>query len=343
MDAAFILNIPLSEPERLFKNKNALRNEYLILLKTWHPDINKDKQAADVAAHIQALYEKAQEKLDLGIWQIPGLLSLTGTDGKARQIRYRVKKAFELGEVYVGDTITTFVIARSFENLVLAGLRCIGTIRYPNESFRTSLEQYFPKVERYFETKDHLVICIRKHRDEILLSDLLGHLGGRIDPKHVAWIMSSLFNLASFLSITDMTINGITPSTIYVNTLRHSLSLLGGWWYAAEVNKPITTLPPEIFRLAPRSLVANKIANPFLDLESMRAVGRACLGDITGSTFRLRDDIPKPMATFLMLPSSSNAVKDYDAWTKVLTDSFGPRKFVKLEVTGDHIYPKEAA
>lgn len=343
MSAAFILAIPMDEPERLFKNKNHLRQEYLILLKTWHPDINKDPLAAKVAAHIQALYEKAQEKLTAKIWNPPGLLQLTGRDGRVRTIKYRVKRSFELGEMYVGDTIVTFAIKRCFENLAIAGLRAIGTIRYPNETFRKSLEQYVPKVEHFFETGDYILVCCRKRKDEILLSDLIEHLGGKIDPKHVAWIMSCLFNLASFLQITDLTVNGITPQTVFVSTPTHSLSILGGWWYGAEKGKPLASLPPDVYKLAPRKLLISKQATPSLDLECMRACGRAALGDVTGNSFRMRNDIPKPMAEFLQLPSGSDAVKEYDSWMKVLEDSFGPRKFVKLEVTSDMVYPLEAA
>ena len=342
MNAEYILAIPLDEPERLFKHKEILKQDYFSLLKKWHPDLSKDPQANDVLVHVKALYGKAQEKIASKIWAPPGLLELTGIDGKTRKIKYRAKRSFELGDIYVGDTVLTFVIRRAHENLILSGLRAIGTIRYPNEDFRRNLEPYFPKVEHYFETTDHYCVCVRKRRDEILLSDLIQHLGGRIDPKHVAWIMSCLFNLASFLQIQQMTINGISPQTVLVSTPTHSLSILGGWWYSAEFGKKLKSLPPDIYRLAPRKLLLDKIAHPFLDLESIRACGRAALGDITGNSFRMDKDIPAPMAAYLMLPSSNDAVKEYENWVKVLEDCFGPRKFVKLEVSPDDIY-KDAA
>lgn len=342
MNAATILKINLDEPERLF-DKRDHAYQYKKLAKEWHPDLNKDPKAADVFAHIGNLYQSALKKLAGGTWSVPGVLSLTGVDGKTRSIKYSVKKTFELGEFYVGNTLVTFAIARAHEHLVLAGLRCVGTIRYPTEDFRKSLEQYFPKVEHYFETRDHIVICVRKRKDEILLTDLLTHLKGKIDPKHVAWLMSSLFNLASFLQINRMCINGIDADAVYVSPSKHSVSILGGWWYAAEFDKPITTLPPSTYKLAPRKLLALKQATPFLDLESIRAIGRLCLGDITGNSFRMAKDLPAPMTSFLQLPSSHSAVADYEAWVKVLEDSFGPRKFVKLDVEPEHIYNKETA
>jgi hypothetical protein len=139
-----------------------------------------------------------------------------------------------------------------------------------------------------------------------------------------------------------MTINGISPQTVLVSTPTHSLSILGGWWYSAEFGKKLKSLPPDIYRLAPRKLLLDKIAHPFLDLESIRACGRAALGDITGNSFRMDKAIPAPMAAYLALPSSNSAVEEYEIWMKVLEDCFGPRKFVKLEVSPDDIY-KDAA
>ena len=338
MNAEHILAIPLDEPERLFKHKEILKQDYFSLLKKWHPDLNKDPQANEVLVHVKALYGRALEKIASKIWAPPGLLELIGKDGRVRKIKYRAKRSFELGDMYVGDTVITFAISRAHENLVIAGLRGIGTIRFPNEDFRRNLEQYLPKVEHYFETKDFIIVCMRKRKDEILLSDLIKHLGDRIDPKHVAWIMSCLFNLASFLQIQKMTINGISPQTVLVSTPTHSLSILGGWWYSAEYGHTLKALPPDIYRLASRKILLAKKATPFLDLESIRACGRAALGDVTGNSFRMRDDIPKSMAAYLTLPSSSTAVEEYATWMKILEDSFGPRKFVKLEVLPDDIY-----
>src|ERR1700761_779374 len=74
MNANYILSIPLDQPERLFKHQGTIRNDYLQLLKTWHPDLNKDPKANDVTARLHKLYEKAKEKLTSKTWQVPGLL-----------------------------------------------------------------------------------------------------------------------------------------------------------------------------------------------------------------------------------------------------------------------------
>lgn len=333
-----ILAIPVEEPERLFHNREKVKVEYFDLLKYWHPDRNSEAEAGSVVAHIQNLYKSALNKIENNIWNPPGVLILSGTDGKTRTIKYFAKHKFELGESYLGDSLWTFVIGRTHEKLVYSGLKCIGTIRYPNEEFRKGLEDYLPKVEHYFETKDFFVIILRKKPNEIVLSDLIKHLGGKLDPKHAAWVVSRLFNLASFLQISQMTVNGITPDTVLIDPRRHTASLLGGWWYASQFGKGVSTLPPDVFKLASRKFLATKQADPVLDLDSIRNIGRVCLGDSSGNSFRTNKDIPAPMSSFLQLPSSSGAIEEYERWGKVLKESFGPRKFVELNIDAKDVY-----
>lgn len=337
MLAADILKIDLTEPERLFKKRDGLQVDYHVLVKEWHPDRNKDARAAEVLAHITTLYKKAKEKHEDNSWNPPGELTLHGTDSKTRTFKYRVKRPFELGSMYIGTSFIIFVIDRKHENLALQGLKGIGTIRYPNEKFQKALEQYFPKVERYFDTKDAIVIAIKKTPDEILLADLINHFGGRLPAHHAAWVMTSLYNLASLLTIQRMTLNGITANSVFVNPKMHSVALYGGWWYSAEAGKSISTLPPDVFKLAPRKLTADKKAVYSLDLDCIKAVGRECLGDPSGGTFRTDPSLPS-WVSFLQLPATDKAIIEYENWVKAL-EAHGPRKFIKMDVTVDQVYP----
>ena len=86
-------------------------------------------------------------------------------------------------------------------------------------------------------------------------------------------------------------------------------------------------------------MAAAKRADIRLDLECIRAVGRAALGDPTGLGLVGRRDLPRPMADFLRLPSSGSAIEDYRTWNEVLSDSFGPRRFLELPITSSDVYP----
>lgn len=340
MSAAAILAIPLDQPERLFRLKDGIAEHYRELAKAWHPDINRDPQAAHVFAYIGRLRDEALKRAAGGLWSPPGVLDVTDRYGKRFQIKYRARRKFEMGEMLIGMGILVFIIPRAHEQLVLNGVGQIGRLRYPSKDFQKSLERYMPKVERAFETKDSWVVCIRKEHHEVLLADLIAHLGGRIEPKHVAWIISSLLNLACYLQVSNMTLNALSPSTVFVSPQKHAVSLYGGWWYAQKGGGLLTHLPPATLSLASPRLKALKIAQHELDLASIKAIGRACLGDLAGGSLRTRPDIPSALSQFLLLPPAKSALAEYDSWPKVLEDSFGPRRYHELKITGDDVYPE---
>lgn len=339
--AAAILAIPETEPERLFQSPDFIIRDYKDLLRQWHPDLNQnDPEAGKVTAHITTLFRMVREHIRLGKYNPPGAIIVADRAGKRFQIKYLARRPFELGEMLISRGLVTFVIPKKHEDMVIHGLRQIGSIRYPNEEFRRVLTDCFPRVVRSVETVDSWVICVHKEPHEVLLSDLIAHLGGQIEPKHVAWIMSSLLNLASFLEVSSLTLNAISPSTVFVSPEKHAVSLYGGWWYAQKGGGLITSLPPETFPLASRRLREHKVASGELDIECIRAIGRACLGDPSGGSLRGRSDVPAPFAQYLLMPSGKSAIKEYQNWPTVLESSFGPRRFHKLDVSGNDVYPQ---
>jgi hypothetical protein len=345
MNGASILSIPLDEPERLFVSPAELRTEYIALLKHWHPDTCLEpvtvEEAAGITAHITALYSAAQTLIRSGVWRARrgGEMFLTGKDGKTRQIKFRVRRPFEIGEMLIGRQVITYMIPRTHEALVLAGLKAIGSIKYPSSFL--SMRSQFPDVIGNFETADDYVIVVRKDINDVTVADLLAHLGGRIDPRHAAWIVSGLLNNLSFLGrVNGMAHNGLSPSTVWVNTIRHKVSFLGGFWYSAEIGRAITHLPPFSHTYAGRELLKTKKASPILDIECARAIGRFAMGDVSGGSFRLRDDIPAAITQFLRSPSRPNAVAEYESWYSALHDAYGVRQFHRWEVFGDDVYPE---
>ena len=101
-------------------------------------------------------------------------------------------------------------------------------------------------------------------------------------------------------------------------------------------DKKLIGCTKEVYKLLPLKVKDTKICNDSIDLECIRYVGRSLLGDSVGTTLKE----PEPMVKWLKLPSPKDAFDDYEKWQKVLTDYFGPRKFVKMELTADDIYKK---
>jgi hypothetical protein len=333
LSAEEILKIPINDPGKLFSHDHETRKiTYRFLGKRWHPDVAGGSK--EVFAHISVLYKAAEN----GNWDNHKILDLIEKKtNKKFNLKYLIKHPFELGDVYIGNTIIGWFIRHEHEDLVLHGLKAIGSIRFPDNRMKEQHQKFLPFVEKTINTLDGYLVLMKKPEDAILLSDLIKHLG-RIPPKHMAWIISSLLNILSFYEIIGLTHNGLTTETVFVSPKDHTAFPLGGWWYALKGKKSIKFLPPTVHAITPKDVLANKIADARIDLASIRAIARTAIGDPTGARLQNTDDIPKSLANWLRLPPPKSAIKDYENWGKVLKDSWGPRRFLKLDVDLSAIY-----
>ena len=94
------------------------------------------------------------------------------------------------------------------------------------------------------------------------------------------------------------------------------------------------------YNLMPPDVRDKKLADPRVDLELSRAVGRYVLGDGGGSRLLADKNIPKAFVDWVRLPTSGDAMKDYKGWEAALKKSFGERKFIKLDLTAEMVYNK---
>jgi hypothetical protein len=351
--AAQILSIKEIEPERLFSNNIAdLKLEYKTLAKKWHPDHNAgDEFAGKVFAHINVLHANAERWLEQGKWmepdikieqEEPNVLVLRAIDDNEKpikRIRYLKHVPFELGEVYIGNTVIAYVVESKYIELFENACNIISGIEYPNDRIKNDIEKYLPKIATTFLTADKLVMVVNKNPDLLRLRDVLDHFNGKLDPKHVCWIQNTLHNLVCFLQLSGLTHNSISPDDYYVDIKNHSGALLGGWWFSAKSRGPITVLTERSKHYAPPDIIRSKIVDSRLDLELIKATGREILGDITGMQLPADPTIPQPMVSWLLRPTCGDAVHDYKKWANtVLPASYGERRFVKLDLTASDIY-----
>jgi hypothetical protein len=340
LTASQILAIAPAEPERLFSgDPERLRREFAALVKCWHPDRNGSGDANEVMQRVVTLYDAARQKLAAGEWRPPGVLRISPLAGKPFELKIRRRRAFELGEMAVAEDRIVFLVEKEHAALFGTGLRRIGGVRYPDAKVRSQIAKFMPHVQGVYETARRRVAVVGKPADAVPLDDLVARVGGAMPPEHAAWVVSSLLNLACFFEVTGLTHNAITTETVCVSAKHHASCLLGGWWYAAPAGSRIEVLPDATYGVLPRSMALDKRAHIRLDLESIRAVGRTVLGDPTGVGLPGCRNLPAPMANFLRLPAPDSAIADYRAWRQVLTDSFGPPRFLELPVSFDDVYP----
>jgi hypothetical protein len=335
MTAEEILKI--DEPGLLFSDPDQIHEEYKTLAKYWHPDISTGSK--DVMARINILYQRGMEQIEQGRWHVPFFLRLKGTDGKYRQIKYRVEKSFELGKYYISDTVVVYLVDKKYKKFFDQAKNAIGSFHYASDRMKQEFTKYLPGVRDNFETSDgNYVLVVSKTKDLLILSDVLQYFGGKLPDRHVAWIISSLCNIACYLGYSEFVHHALTLDNLFISPEFHSVSVLGGWWYCVRHSKPITTVPTAIAGILPARVKRDKIACFQTDQESIKAIGRELLGDRAGIKLVSEKPAPEPMLNWLRESGSLEPVEFYASWKKTLTDAFGAPKFVKMELTPEQLY-----
>jgi hypothetical protein len=336
LSAEQILKVPLDRPEHLFIHGDVdkVKKTYRTLMQTWHPDHNSDARASSVVAHINLLYEKAQQKLAAGVWDQPGVLRFTGESGVQYQMVYKKDRPFELGTVYIGDRIVVYSFRPEYTDLADNARGMIMHFRFANDEMRAEAKRYLPEYENLLTgSTGHTYLVLRKAPEYLCLRDIVAHMSDRLEPRHVAWVMSRLHNLLCYFQWAGLTHNDISIDNYFISPANHTGCLVGGWWYAAPVGRKMLALPARTLRYAPQYIVDKKLADPRIDSELVRAVGRELLGDPVGSKAAMMKDVPQPMLDWLRLPGSASALEEYQTWyNTVLPKAFGPRRFVRMEV-----------
>ena len=333
LTAAALLAIPGDRPERLFEGSaDDVKRHYRRLAMAWHPDRNRDPSAPAVFQHIRRLYEMTACR---------GPLTLAAIDGKTYELDVLRRHPFELGTMYVANTVVAFAVDRAHADLVRRAERMIGNLRYADDGMRRQIACHLPPYPfcGAFQTDSAYVIVMRKRPGDLLLRDVLDHVGGRLDPRHVAWVVSSLLNLCCYFQYAGITHNALSPDTCFMSPAGHSVAVLGGWWYAAQTGERMVAAPAGTIAWAAHDLMDTGRADIRTDLGLVRAIGRELLGDITGVRLARDSAAPRAMIDWLRLPASNDPIEEYRTWrTQVLHDSFGARRFVELPLTQSDIY-----
>jgi hypothetical protein len=190
-----------------------------------------------------------------------------------------------------------------------------------------------------FATETAHVVVMKKTADVLSLRDVLTHFKGRIDERHVAWMMSALLNIACYWQYAGIAHNAVSLDTCFISPKHHTVLVLGGWWYSRPIGGKMIAAPSHTINYAPHDLLTKKVADIRTDLEMIKALGRQLLGDVTGMRLASDKSVPQPMARWLKQAASDNAVDEYRIWKKkILHDSFDDRRFVELAVTSNDIY-----
>lgn len=342
-----------STPELIFSRSLVeARREYRDLARRWHPDCTRDAQTDEVFAHVSALYRLALVKINDGTWmepvekldqETPGQKKFRRTTGNITTINYVTSRRFELGSMYIGTNTVTFEVEHAFTDLFRNGCKQMRALKFHDSEMTLEMCNWLPQIVDAFKVHGASganVLVLRKTPDQLLLADILAFHKGRLpQPEHVGWILNCLYNLACYLEWIGIAHNAISPETIFVSPLRHTVMLLGGWWYATAFDDTVEAVPERSLRFIPPDIIDSRCADARSNLELIKSVGRELLGDAVGVKLPLDDELPQNIVDWLSLPSSGCAIEDYDAWKHyVLPEAFGTAKFVAMNLDSTQLY-----
>lgn len=319
-------------PEKIFEpDVMLIKKKYRQLAFEWHPDQSKDPRAAEVFSHLTKLHEAAIDKYLKGYWGALGVSEVQAKNGALSIFKWKARHHFELGEFFVADKFVRFFLEREhnkfFRNAELV------KFYYSSNRMQEEFERYLPIDAESNETKEgRWSWKVAKPKQYILLADVFAHCGGQIDPKHVAWILSSLYNICCYLSHIKISHQDISLKSYFIDPVTHTGMLLGGWWFSKNFGERVEQVPVRTAMVMPWALRSSKLAHPSTDLELVRCLGRELLNT---------QPCPAPMREWMHGIAGEDAKLEYKKWGEVLKESFGARRFTEWHLDSEAIYGKE--
>lgn len=337
MTAEGIMAVPASAPWRLFSTGTieAVKHEFRDLARRWHPDLADGDPA--VFRHLTELRDAALGKIQADAWRRRPERRLRGRDGRERILRYAAEVAHDAGSTLIGHETIAHVLSADFAEFGPAAAAAIKGITWKDAAMRDRLGPTVPDLLASFETDagDH-VLVMRRYPDMIRLRDLLDHCGGRLEPRHVAWILRRTASIACLLEFSGLYHGDISPDSVWVTPATHGVSLLGGWWFAGRLGDRLQALPTTTVDLLPPTLLQARTGTAAITLERHHLLARELLGDAYGS--RADPDVPAALRGWARMPAADDAIGDFRALDEALAAAFGPRRFVAMPVDAGAFY-----
>ena len=185
LDASDILSTPPSGARSLFEGLGGTAAGFRRLARDWHPDVNRSPRAAEVFAHLLALRTAAEAGTRPAR---DAVRSLRGTDGRTFEMRHLRARTFDAGEILVGRTSLAYLVAPDFDDLAEAAAK--RRPAFADAAMRREMERFLPAALGAQETTSGRVLTYARAPGQVLLADLVAHLGGTVEPVHAAWITS---------------------------------------------------------------------------------------------------------------------------------------------------------
>lgn len=303
----FILKGCKRSGELFHSGEDNIRKEYREYAKIIHPDVCDDPDAEAAFQQLSEFYEDAIKS------------ARDGTFG------YLHRMKFEIGERIVYDDRIIYIFDKGKEKYRERYSESCQKIRYKDMRMTETYRNRMPVVWE----DDKQQIVIHKKETQYPMDLFLKVYGPELGGRDIAWMISRMCDLLCFLKYNGLVLNDIQPRSLFIDPDDHSISIYGGWWYAAREGEKMIGTSKEVYSLMPSAVRTNGLASAITDMESMKQMFRTiCAGK----------DIPKPITDWIDSGSTGDPYQAYFDWNVALDKAYGPRKFKKFETKKENIY-----
>lgn len=304
-------------------DSNIMKTEYRNYAKAYHPDVCHRE---DVMAVVNLMFAQAKKMLANKEWEQTNVLFFTDTvRNKQYSLHYHQMYKFEYGYYYVGDYTLIYMFGE--EKPYKQYLDIINSIKYADNKIESYFKPLMPDIKQSGKCSKGWYIAINKRKNVYPLSEVLRMFGGKLNAKHSAWVTTRLNNIVCFLKTTGIVHNALTIDNLFVCPARHEIFVFGGWWFSVHDNEKMIGCSKTVYNLLPPKTKTDKIANRAVDIECIKYILK-----------KISKDIKPAMEEWYKTGSTDNPFDNLDKWDTALTQAYGERRFIKMEIDENEIY-----
>lgn len=324
-------------------NKDGAERVARKLYSVWHPDrwpAEQQDEAKRVFQHIKDLYEKALTNLRAGVWGSSHVQHFQSKDREFSLSYLRREGVPGFGAQYISRSRVTYEVPSSNADLMDLWISNLGKLKRGPTSEMKEDQHLRTATQLDYGTlplKDGgYLLYVTKDPDLFCLKHVLEKKGS-LDPKHVAWILTRLLNLACLMQVSGVPNLDLTSRSVFIQPRTHSLVLMDGWQFVGGFSQKPLAIPARTARLCPTMASKGTVTYSHI-LTLIKVLGMECLGDPSGALLLTNKQVPEEMKKWLLSGPLGDAIKELGAWEEAKRKSFGAPTWVAFDATESMLY-----
>lgn len=301
-------------------NRAALREDFLAYAKLLHPDVGGQEATFQKLA---ALRDTGLRLLKSNAWDCESFTKSSFTD--------------DAGPVYRRGQVLYYVGPANAQSRVRSFSHAVETSKKEaDQHFLKYLPKIGPSTSIEVEGSLREAMPVTYPVGSVRVGSTLFQQAfpNGLEPHHVAWILSRMFEFSWWICSLERAHIGFTPYTVFVVPETHGL-VVGPMYHLTPFNQRSPTGTAAFKHWYPgRLLKGDPTSGPDIDVCMAKRLACYLQGDPTGNGTSLlkRKELPKAWVEYLVRPAIRSPKQALDEHKKVLKAVFGPPKFHKLEL-----------